>query len=288
MDFVTRLIQEGYCEEDIADILESIYLIEKNGGGNVLMEEAEYIVEVRGFLVKQLAKLRGLQKSPAIQNQIKRLQKLLGKQGDDVAKTTKVSSGKITGDLTKDTAKASQKAASKVDDVAGATKPKSKIDWKSNAVKTGLVGAGALTYASLGNGEGGSKSEPGSGADSSSGAGSDSSSSAGSDSSSSAGSDSSSSAETDKGKKDDESTKPFWHSTLKPKSLPYQVDPGLASYRNVRSHYELEGKVINESHGIILNYLISNGHADTVDEANYIMNQMELEHIVEILREENI
>jgi len=283
MDFVTRLIREGYTEEDISDILESIYLIEKNGGGNVLMEESEYIVEVRGFLVKQLARLRGLPKSPAIQNQIKRLQSLLGKQGDDVAKTTKVSSGKITGDLTKDTAKASQKAASKVDDVAGATKPKSKIDWKSNAVKTGLVGAGALTYASLNNGEEGAKTDPSSSTDSST---------SGSDTSGGDASTSDADKDKDKDKENDskssESKKPFWHSTLKPKSLPYQADPGLRSYMNVRSHYELEGGVINESHGIILNYLISNGHADTVDEANYIMNQMELEHIVEILREENI
>ena len=97
MDFVARLINEGYCEEDIGDILESLYLIEKNGGGSVIMEEQEYIVEVRGFLARQLAKLRGLPQTPAIQKQIKRLERLIkggkdkvddvAKKGDDVAGT---------------------------------------------------------------------------------------------------------------------------------------------------------------------------------------------------------
>jgi len=64
---------------------------------------------------------------------------------------------------------------------------------------------------------------------------------------------------------------------VKPKTLGYQQGPSnVSSYRNVRG-----GK--NEAYEIVLNHLIEGGHADTIEEANYIMMQMEFEHFIDIV-----
>jgi len=291
MDFVSRLIQEGYTEEQIGDILESIYLIEKNGGENFLAEEAEYIVEVRGFIARQLAKLRGLPQTPAIQKQIKRLQRLVKggkdkvddvaqkaddaggaivKKADDVVDATKPPGFAETrpGSSTYKPSSSKSKPTTKKGDaptppVKPTPKPKPKGDLKSKLGKAALLGAGAATYLSLTND--GTKapknsdenvakpdsSPPGSG-------------------------------DPDDQKNKDTSTAakhgipkaPFWWSSTKPKSLGYMANPGLASYRNVRR---------NEAYEIVMDYLLSEGHADTIQEAEYVMNQMEFDHICEIV-----
>lgn len=291
MDFVSRLIQEGYSEEEIGDILESIYLIEKNGGENFLAEEAEYIVEVRGFIARQLAKLRGLPQTPAIRRQIERLKKM-GSKGDDVAQKADDAGGAIVKkaddvvDATKPPGFAETRPGSstykpssnksKPTNKKGDTptppatptpkpKPKPKGGLKSNLGKAALLGAGAATYlaltkdgkqAPLNSDENVATSDntPGSG---------------------------------DPGAADDQKNKdtstaakhgipkaPFWWSSTKPKSLGYMANPGLASYRNVRR---------NEAYEIVMDYLLSEGHADTIQEAEYVMNQMEFDHICEIV-----
>ena len=294
MDFVARLINEGYCEEDIGDILESLYLIEKNGGGSVIMEEQEYIVEVGGFLARQLAKLRGLPQTPAIRKQIKRLERLIkggkdkvddvAKKGDDVAgKVVKKADDAV--DATKPptassptrtrpsgapvrqagqtpTGKPAPKPKSKPDvtPVKPTPKPKSSNKLPGWAATAGLAGLGALGYNTL------------------TGGGKDSGSDSDSDSSTSTSSTSTTPTET---KPKDPTAglpkAPFWWSSLKPKTLGYQQGPSnISSYRNVRGSK-------NEAYEIVLEYLIDGGHANTIEEANYIMMQMEFEHFIDIV-----
>jgi len=293
MDFVARLINEGYGEEDIGDILESLYLIEKNGGGSVLMEEQEYIVEVRGFLARQLAKLRGLPQTPAIRKQIKRLERLVkgGKDKvDDVAKKADDVPGALVKkaddvvDATKPptsssptrtrpsgapvrqagqtpTGKPAPKPKGKGKDVTPPVPPvkgKGKPLSKGNLTKLGLLGAGALAYNALNDG-GKTDSE--------------------SDSSTSTSTSTPTTPtepEKPKSPTADLPKAPFWWSSLKPKTLGYQMQPSVRSYRNVREDR-------NEAYEIVLEYLIDNGHADTIEEANYVMMQMEFDHFVEIV-----
>lgn len=299
MDFVARLINEGYCEEDIGDILESLYLIEKNGGGSVLMEEQEYIVEVRGFLGRQLAKLRGLPQTPAIKKQIQRLERLI-KGGKDKVDDVASKADDVAGPLVK-----------KADDVIDATRPptassptrtrpsgapvrqagqtptgkpapkpkgkgkgkdvtppvppvkgKGKPLSKGNLTKLGLLGAGALAYNALNDG-GKNDSE--------------------SDSSTSTSTSTPDTPTTPEKPKDPTAglpPAPFWWSKQKPKTLGYQMQPSVRSYRNVREDR-------NEAYEIVLEYLIDNGHADTIEEANYVMMQMEFDHFVEIVESNN-
>ena len=293
MDFVARLINEGYGEEDIGDILESLYLIEKNGGGSVLMEEQEYIVEVKGFLARQLAKLRGLPQTPAIRKQIKRLERLVkgGKDKvDDVAKKADDVPGAVVKkaddvvDATKPPTASSPtrtrpsgapvrqagqtpsgkpapkpKPKGKGKDVTPATPPvKGKALSKGNLTKLGLLGAGALTYNALNDG-GKNNSE--------------------SDSSTPTSTPTSTSTDTKDQKPKDPTADlpkaPFWWEKTKPKTLGYMADPSLSSYRNVRRK--------NEAYEIVLNHLIDGGHAETIEEANYIMEQMEFDHFVDII-----
>jgi hypothetical protein len=292
MDFVSRLINEGYSEEDIGDILESLYLIEKNGGGSVIMEEQEYIVEVRGFLARQLAKLRGLPQTPAIQKQIKRLERLVkggkdkvddvAKKGDDVAGTivkkaddvvdatkpptassptrTRPSGAPVRQAGQTPTGKPAPKPKSKPDVTPVKPKSKSKPSNKLPgwAKTAGLAGLGALGYNVL----------TGDGKDSDSD----------SDSSTST-STTTPTTPTETKPKDPTAglpQAPFWWSKQKPKTLGYQMQPSLRSYRNVREDR-------NEAYEIVLEYLIDGGHADTIEEANYIMMQMEFEHFIDIV-----
>ena len=289
MDFVARLINEGYCEEDIGDILESLYLIEKNGGGSVIMEEQEYIVEVRGFLARQLAKLRGLPQTPAIQKQIKRLERLIkggkdkvddvAKKGDDVAgkivkqaddvidaskpptasspTRTRPSGAPVRQAGQTPTGKPAPKPKSKPDVAPVKPKPKPSNKLPGWAATAGLTGLGALGYNAL---TGGGKD---------------------SDSDSDSNSDSSTSTSTTTTETKPKDTTaglpqaPFWWEKTKPKTLGYMAGPSLSSYRNVRRK--------NEAYEIVLNHLIEGGHADTIEEANYIMMQMEFEHFIDIV-----
>ena len=293
MDFVARLINEGYGEEDIGDILESLYLIEKNGGGSVLMEEQEYIVEVRGFLGRQLAKLRGLPQTPAIKKQIQRLERLI-KGGKDKVDDVASKADDVAGPLVK-----------KADDVIDATRPPTAssptrtrpsgtpvrqagqtpsgrpaprptgkgrnnrpqatatppVKRPSNKLPgwvapVGLAALGGLAYNALN--DGGKKD---------------------SDSNASTSTSTSTSTETKDQKPKDTTAglpqAPFWWEKTKPKTLGYMADPSLSSSRNVRRK--------NEAYEIVLNHLIDGGHAETIEEANYVMMQMEFDHFIEIV-----
>lgn len=292
MDFVSRLIQEGYTEEEIGDILESIYLIEKNGGENFLAEEAEYIVEIRGFIARQLAKLRGLPQTPAIRRQIERLKKM-GSKGDDVAQKADDAGGAIVkkaddvvdatkppgfaetrpGSSTYKPSSNKSKPTTKKGDtptppVKPTPKPKPKGGLKSKLGKAALLGAGAATYLAL------TKDGKQAPLNSDENVATPDSSSPGSGDPST----------TDDQKNKDTSTAakhgipkaPFWWSSTKPKSLGYMANPGLASYRNVRRN-------INSAYEIVVDYILTEGHADTIQEAEYVMNQMEFDHICEIV-----
>lgn len=58
----------------------------------------------------------------------------------------------------------------------------------------------------------------------------------------------------------------------------YRDDVSLRTYRNIRAHYE-----------VVADYLISEGHADTLEEAEYVMSQLSEEHINKIIEQyENI
>jgi len=289
MDFVARLINEGYGEEDIGDILESLYLIEKNGGGSVLMEEQEYIVEVRGFLARQLAKLRGLPQTPAIKKQIQRLERLikggkdkvddvaskaddvagpLVKKADDVIDATRPptsssrrptnqpAGGRRAGETPSGRPAPRPTGKGKGKDVTPATPP---VKRPSNKLPgwvapVGLAALGGLAYNALN--DGGKK-----------------------DSDSNASTSTSTSTETKDQKPKDTTAglpqAPFWWQKTKPKDLGYMAGPSLSSYRNVRRR--------NEAYEIVLNHLIDGGHAETIEEANYIMMQMEFDHFIEIV-----
>lgn len=266
MDFVSRLINEGYCEEDIGDILESLYLIEKNGGGNVLMEEQEYIVEVRGFLIRQLAKLKGLKQTPAVQKQIKRLEGLIkggGKKADDagaLVKTDKFNQTKPGSTTYKPGAKPDAKSGAKpTKPDAKATKPKPKDKPKipgwvksTAALGTGLAIGTQLPQATSTDTESSSSSTP---------------------STTEPGSTPSTTTNGGNGKPTREYG--WWKKKL-PKMPGYSAEPGLSAYRNVRTN-------INSAYEIVVDYILTEGHADTIEEAEYVFSQMEFEHIIDII-----
>ena len=77
-----------------------------------------------------------------------------------------------------------------------------------------------------------------------------------------------------------------------------KVKPGQSGYGEIQAlnkpkpepkptekSVEKDTKVKKESYDIVLDYLISEGHAETVEEAHYIMIQMDAEHIQEIVSE---
>jgi len=77
-----------------------------------------------------------------------------------------------------------------------------------------------------------------------------------------------------------------------------KVKPGQSGYGEIQAlnkpkpepkptekSVEKDTKVKKEAYDIVLDYLISEGHAETVEEAHYIMIQMDAEHIQEIVSE---
>ena len=303
MDFVAQLIQEGCTEEEIGVILETLYQIDI-GGESEYLNEAVLITESR--YARLLAKLRAMPQTPAIKKQIKRIQDLMRgskdkaddvtgaivKKSDDInpAKPPTGSSRRpSTSQTAQDTAKKRQSAKDQLQKrkEAGTTptptptpdakRPPGK--WKRRATTAAALGAGAATYLALtgknggGDSDGGDSGSPGSTTPGSTTPGGT------TPGGTTPGSETSGNGSTSKSKGK------FWWSTLKPKRLGYQMEPSRSSYRNIRSHNELEGNFINEAHETVVNYLISNGHADTIEEANYVMNQMEFDHIQEIVNE---
>ena len=271
MDFVSRLIQEGYSEEDIGEILESLYILDKSGYGNVLMEEQEYIVEIKKWLSKQIARLRRAGKKVQA-DKLDDVAQRGGNVADDVADATKPPTKPQTNRPTNqpgsntETARRRQIAKDKL--TKNKVKPKptkpQPTSGLANKVKTGaLVAGGALAYNALTGGDPNADSN-----------------NTNTDNKTNTNNDNKPPAP-----EAPKSTGKFWWSKRMPTTLGYQRDPSVSSYRNIRSHNELEGNFINEAHETVVNYLISNGHADTIEEANYVMNQMDFDYIEEIVNE---
>ena len=154
MDFVSRLIQEGYSEEDIGEILESLYILDKSGYGNVLMEEQEYIVEIRKWLSKQIARLRKAGRNTQA-DKLDDIAKRGGNVADDVVDATKpptrAQANRPTNQPGSNTETARRRQIAKDRLTKDKVKPKpTKPQPKSglaNKVKTGaLVAGGALAY----------------------------------------------------------------------------------------------------------------------------------------------
>lgn len=309
MDFVAQLVQEGCTEQEISDILECLYQVEKNGDSQYLSEELLLIENVA--LRKALEKLRRVPQTPWVKKQIARIEKFLkgGKDKvDDVSKTVDGSGtivkkaddaitvspteppkvrtttpapvpkvrtkGKVSRaevDARRQSAK--DRLRSRRSSSVNSSPLKGKGKGSSKLAKTiGLAGLGALGYSALtGDDLNIFQSKD---SDTAAGTSVDSGSAGSAGSSGSAGSRAQEPKSTTK--RDRVPRAPFWWSKLKPKTLGYQMEPSTSSYRNVR-----ESK--NEAYEIVLEYLIDGGHADTIEEANYIMMQMEFEHFIDIV-----
>lgn len=313
MDFVAQLIQEGNTEQEIGDILECLYQVEKNGDSQYLSEELLLIESPA--LRKTLEKLRKIPQTPWVKKQIARIEKLLksgkdkvddvSKKVDDGGAIVKKADDAITVSPTeppkvKTTPAPKVKATPAPAPKVKATTPTGKVDTAARrqsakdrlkAKKTppvtplplkpkgkglpkwvkpvGLAGLGALGYSAL-TGDDMNIFGP-KGTDTAAGTSVD------SGSNGTAGTSSGSGTQGPKSttKKDRIPKAPFWWSKLKPKTLGYQMEPSTSSYRNVRRR--------NEAYEIVLNHLIDGGHAETIEEANYIMMQMEFDHFVEIV-----
>ena len=288
MDFVSRLIQEGYSEEDIGEVLESLYILDKSGYGNVLMEDADYIDEgLKSWLLRNLAKLRKVNPKQAkkLEDVAKRgddaadaASKVAKGSADDIAKATRKvdatappsASSRRPPNTNAETARRRQSARDRLKADKNKTpevKPKTKPGIGGKLKAGALVAGGALAYNALTGGDPNA-----------------------SDSTSTTTTSTNQTPTEPKEQKPKEEKGPvsgnkFWWTKKMPSTLGYQQNPSVSSYRNIRSHNELEGNFINEAHATVINYLISNGHADTIEEANYIMNQMEFDHIEEIVNE---
>ena len=264
MDFVNHLIQEGYTEEEIGDILECMYIA--NNIDSLQLTE-EIILEGKGkAIVDAIKALKNMPKNPWVARQIAKLQKLLKgskstaddalKSADDAFTSTRQGSKTYRpGSKPSSTAKPSKpgKPGKTGTGAAVATGAGAGLMSKiPNIVKgTASIATGALIGSQL------PKSD-----DATSG--------------------NTTTPETEKEpkpEKEKEPTKPKftmdygWWKKLEPRRG-YAANPGLGAYRNVRA---------NEAYEIVINYLISEGHAESIEEANYVMNQMEFEHIVDIV-----
>lgn len=52
-----------------------------------------------------------------------------------------------------------------------------------------------------------------------------------------------------------------------------------------RKYAIMKGMERMEAYDIVLDYLLSEGHAETVEEANYVMMQMDSEHIQSVVNQ---
>ena len=72
-------------------------------------------------------------------------------------------------------------------------------------------------------------------------------------------------------------------SLIRKPDVPFRTDVALKRFRNPSSNKDYS--VISSEYEYLVDYLIAEGHAETVEEATYVMEQMGEEVAVEILNE---
>lgn len=197
MDFVQSLINDGYNEEEIGDILECLYIVDSIDSENL---NEEVLLEKNLKLAAIETTIKALKKMPMnswIKKQLARLRLARANTNRSIAAN----------------AAKPPKGATPTPTPAPKPKPKSNKSAMSNLVKGALVTGGALTYSALNDGGAGTTGDSGSATTQQT-----------TDDKTSNGTPSTT-APQPKGK--------FWWDTLKPKQLPYQSNPGLRAYRNV-------------------------------------------------------
>lgn len=293
MDFVQYLIDNGYNEEEIGDIFECLYILDEIDGENlneeVLLEKNLKLAAIEqaikalknmpknAWVTRQLAKLR-LARQKATKVAADKADDIAAKAGDGVTSTRPGPEGSATyrpgstsggakrGSTKTPTAKGKGKGSVVKNTGAAALGGGAVAAWKKSSGWLKSLGAAGLG-AGVGTILGQTNPPP------------------------------SSPTQTP----DDKTTKPEepktpspeeaakeaerkrrsqraygWWKDIKPRG--YASQPGLSAYRNVRQN-------VNSSH-LILGYLLSEGHADTVEEAIYVANQLDEEFIREIINEE--
>jgi len=266
MDFVATLIQEGYSESEIGEILETIYILDDAELDNL---NEGFIYENRlgvEAIKRSLSALTKMPKNPWVTRQIAKLRKLLGGTKDKVDDAGKIVKDKADDAFTQTKPGSStykpgskpsgSKPSGSKPDAKPTPKPKGNKPMIPGWVKnTAAAGAGVLIGTQLPQAT-----------------------STDSDSSSTETTTTTTTPSTTSDPNGGKDKKPkrdygWWKKTM-PKMPGYSAEPGLSAYRNVRA---------NEAYQIVLDYLISEGHADTVKEAEYVMNQMDFDHICDIV-----
>ena len=276
MDFVEYLIQEGYGEEEIGDILECLYIIEDIDSENlieeVLLEKNLKLAAIEqaikalknmpknAWVTRQLAKLR-LARQKATKVAADKADDIAAKAGDGVTSTRP---GSKTNPTKKTPTKKTGSGKGQVVAAAGGAAAGSRGLWNKipGWVKTGAGLAGGAAVISQipslipGGDKEGDKEEGG-------------------------GKDTPTSPSTPTTQEPSKSQKMKmaygWWKNIKPRRG-YAAQPGLSAYRNVRQN-------INAG-DLLLGYLLSEGHAETIEEAIYVANQLDEDFISEIINEE--
>jgi hypothetical protein len=287
MDFVEYLIQEGYGEEEIGDILECLYIIEDIDSENlieeVLLEKNLKLAAIEqaikalknmpknAWVTRQLAKLR-LARQKATKVAADKADDVAAKAGDGVTSTRPGPEGSTTyrpGSKTTPTkptkpTKSTKSGKGQVVAAGAGAAAGSRGLWNKipGWVKTGAGLAGGAAVISQipslipGGDKEGDKEEGG-------------------------GKDTPTSPSTPTTQEPPKSQKMKmaygWWKNIKPRRG-YAAQPGLSAYRNVRQN-------INAG-DLLLGYLLSEGHAETIEEAIYVANQLDEDFISEIINEE--
>lgn len=287
MDFVEYLIQEGYGEEEIGDILECLYIIEDIDSENlteeVLLEKNLKLAAIEqaikalknmpknAWVTRQLAKLR-LARQKATKVAADKADDIAAKAGDGVTSTRPGSATYKPGSAgtTKPPTpkgKGGGKGGGVVKNTGAAALGGGAITaWKK--IPGWLKGAGAIaTGAAVGTILGQTNPPPPSPTQTPG---------------------ETKEPEKPKTPSPDEAAKEAerkrrsqraygWWKDIQPRRG-YAAEPGLSAYRNVRQN-------INAG-DLLLGYLLSEGHAETIEEAIYVANQLDDDFIQEIINEE--
>lgn len=259
MDFVNHLIQEGYTEEEIGDILECMYIAD-NIDSLQLTEET--ILEGKGTAIMNAIKaLKNMPKNPWVTRQIAKLQKLL--KGNKSAPSSTPSGGFTS---TRPGSQSYKPGGSKPPSGTKPSTPSKTGTGAAVATGTGagllskipnwLKGTAAISTGVLIGSQLPKDETPGD-------------------------KDKESSTKETTTKPPEEKKPKFtmnygWWKNIQPRG--YSRDPGISAYNNVRGNAK-------EHFEIVADYLINEGHADTIEEAKYVMKQLDDDYINSILEE---
>jgi hypothetical protein len=287
MDFVEYLIQEGYGEEEIGDILECLYIIEDIDSENlteeVLLEKNLKLAAIEAsikalkrmpmnsWVKKQLAKLR-LARQKATKVAADKADDVAAKAGDGVTSTRQGSATYRPGSTKTPTPKGKgggkngRKGGALKNTRAAALGGGAMSLW--NKIPGWVKGAGAVATGVAAGTILGRTNPPPSSPTQTPG-----------DTKTPEEPKTPSPEDTAKeAERKRRSQRAYgWWKNIQPRRG-YAAEPGLSAYRNVRQN-------INAG-DLLLGYLISEGHAETVEEAIYVANQLDEDFIREIINEE--